>query len=68
MLTIRPMKTQEAIQLFDNSVRQLAESLQITTAAVYQWGDTVPPLRAYQIRDLVAQRQASAIESSQQAA
>jgi hypothetical protein len=52
------MRTEDAIKYFDNSVRALAEALGITREAVYQWGDTVPRLRAYEIRDLLAARQA----------
>ena len=55
MLTI--MKTEDAIRQFGDSVRALAEALGITREAVYQWGETVPPLRVYQIRDLLAERQ-----------
>lgn len=50
------MKTDAAIGLFNNSVRELADALGITTAAIYQWGEEVPDLRAYQIRDIVAAR------------
>lgn len=31
------------------SVSALAEALGINTAAIYQWGDDVPRLRAYEI-------------------
>lgn len=47
------MKTSEAINLFGN-VANLARALDISVQAVYQWGDTVPPLRAFQIRDIEA--------------
>jgi DNA-binding transcriptional regulator YdaS (Cro superfamily) len=46
------MKTQAAIQYFGNASR-LADALGIRRSAVSQWGDDVPPLRAYQIRDLM---------------
>lgn len=46
------MTTKEALALFDNSYRKLAESLGITEQAVRQWGDTVPELRVYQIKVL----------------
>lgn len=46
------MKTQAAIDHFDGSVAKLAEALRISRAAVYQWGDDVPPLRACQIHVL----------------
>lgn len=60
------MKTTHAIQQFENSVRRLAEALGITREAVYQWGDTVPPLRAYQIREILAARETA--EPHQEAA
>ena len=47
------MKTIYAIKLF-GSVKALAEALGITVHAIYQWGEHVPELRAYQIRELVA--------------
>ncbi len=51
------MKTTEALQIFGGdrgSRRKLANALDISVAAISQWGDEVPPLRAYQIRDLIA--------------
>lgn len=44
------MTTKEALALFDNSCRKLAEALGITEQAVRQWGDSVPELRVYQIK------------------
>ncbi len=44
------MKTDDALALF-GSVRQLASALSMTPQAVYQWGDVVPQLREYQIRE-----------------
>lgn len=44
------MTTKEALALFDNSYRKLAEALGITEQAVRQWGDNVPELRVYQIK------------------
>lgn len=46
------MTKHEAIALFDGSVRKLAEALGITEQAVHQWGETVPELRVYQIREI----------------
>jgi hypothetical protein len=46
------MTKDEAVKLF-GGVRALADALNITEQAVHQWGDTVPPLRVYQIRDLL---------------
>lgn len=48
------MTKQEATDLFDGSVRKLAEALGITEQAVHQWGDTVPPLRVYQIKEITS--------------
>lgn len=53
------MLTNEALELFGGKVRPLAEALGLSVQAVYAWGDTVPPLRAYQIRDILAKREAS---------
>jgi len=50
------MRTKDAIEEFGNSVRCLAEALGITREAIYQWGETVPALRAYEIRDILAAR------------
>jgi hypothetical protein len=47
------METTTAIEKFGN-VRLLAAALGISPQAVYGWGPTVPALRAYQIRDLLA--------------
>lgn len=49
------MKTEEAIKLF-GSVRAIAETLRLSVQAIYAWGDTVPPLRAYQIREILDAR------------
>ena len=49
------MKTTEAINEF-GSVRKLALALGVSVQAIYKWGDAVPPLRAYQIRELVQAR------------
>lgn len=52
------MTTNEAITALGGP-RKLAEALGITREAVYQWGDHPPPLRVYQIRELLAKRQAA---------
>jgi len=49
------MQTSEAINQFGN-VANLATALNISVQAVYQWGDKVPELRAYQIAELIAQQ------------
>ena len=56
MLKHPSMKTADAISAF-GSPAELARALQITRSAISQWGDTVPELRAYQIRELMAARQ-----------
>lgn len=45
------MKTQDAIQQF-GSVRKIAEALGLSVQAIYAWGDEVPPLRVYQLREI----------------
>lgn len=49
------MKVEDAIKNF-GSVAQLAAALGISVQAVYQWGDVVPPLRAYQIKELIGNK------------
>lgn len=49
------MKTADAIDHFDydgRGVYRLAVALDITPAAVYRWGDTIPRARAYQLQVL----------------
>jgi transcriptional repressor of cell division inhibition gene dicB len=48
------MKKEEALAVFNGSQRRLAEALGLSVQAVNQWGDEVPPLRAYQIREIAA--------------
>lgn len=50
------MKTSDVLPHFNNSVRELAEALDITVQAVYAWGDDVPKLRRYEIQELLAER------------
>lgn len=50
------MTTEQAKEFFGGSVRKLAEALGITEQAVHQWGETVPELRQYQIRDILRER------------
>jgi len=45
------MKTKDAIKKA-GSIRNLAKALDISVQAIYRWGDDVPALRAYQIKDL----------------
>lgn len=51
------MKTEEAIKAF-GSIKALADALGIWPQAVYSWGEYVPPLRAYQIKDILAKKDA----------
>lgn len=47
------MTRDEAIQLLNCSLSELASQLGITTAAVAKWDkDKIPPLREYQIKEL----------------
>jgi hypothetical protein len=52
------MKTSDAIESF-GGVPALAKALRVTQSAIYQWGDEVPRLRGYEIRDILAERNAS---------
>lgn len=49
------MSKDEAILLF-GTASNLARALGITRQAVGLWGEMVPPLRAYQIREIIADR------------
>lgn len=54
------MTTDEAKELLGlGDAKSLAELLGITEQAVSQWGQIVPELRAYQIKAIVAERQAA---------
>jgi transcriptional repressor of cell division inhibition gene dicB len=44
------MKTRHVITLF-GSVASLAAQLGITDKAIYQWGEDVPKLRQYELRE-----------------
>lgn len=50
-LILGRMKTADAIASFGTTLA-LAQALGITREAIYQWGDDVPPLREYQIREI----------------
>lgn len=60
------MQTSSVLPHFNNSVRELADALSISVQAVYAWGGRVPPLRQYEIRDLLAKRGVSLEEASDQ--
>ena len=47
-LTLDPMKKETAAKHF-GSASALARALRISTAAVAQWGEDVPPLRQFQL-------------------
>jgi len=49
------MKKADAIK-WAGSVRNLAKLLKISLTAVYNWPAEVPPLRAFQIKELQAKR------------
>lgn len=49
-LRMGAMKTKDAITLA-GSTSGLAKILGITTAAICQWGENVPRLRVYELRD-----------------
>lgn len=57
------MKTKETIETF-GSIKEVALTLGLTVQAIYAWGDEVPPLRAYQIRDILAARKLGAGETA----
>ncbi len=55
------MKTLHVINLFGGpgrggGVRALARALGISVQAVYEWGENVPPLRRYEIENLLKVR------------
>ena len=50
------MKKSEAIAIF-GSAANLARELKISKAAVSGWGERIPELRVYQIREILAKRQ-----------
>jgi len=62
------MKTTEAIRLFGGTCQSLANALGISRAAVSQWGENVPPLREYQLRELIEQREQVSNQEQQKAA
>lgn len=50
------MKKKEAIEAF-GSTKALAEALGITEGAVSQWSEEIPPLRVFQIKDVLEGRE-----------
>lgn len=57
------MKKAEVVRYF-GSVRATAEALRIKSPAVSQWGDDVPPLRAYQIKEIMRQNDGCPLPSA----
>ena len=49
------MKTIDAINSF-GSIKRIAQALGLTVQAIYAWGEDVPELRAYQLRDILARQ------------
>lgn len=49
------MTKDEAVRLM-GSKSKVAQALGISRQAVSAWGDDVPPLRAYQLREIMAER------------
>nr|WP_279052993.1 ribonuclease D [Acinetobacter tandoii] len=61
------MTRDEAIQLLNCSLSELADSLGITTAAVAKWNkDKIPRLREFEIRDIASKREQATPSKSQQ--
>jgi DNA-binding transcriptional regulator YdaS (Cro superfamily) len=57
------MTTDEAIKHF-GTVQALATALGISRAAVYQWGDSVPRLRQFEIEKLLDSKKPKARRAS----
>jgi len=53
------MKKTDALQHFA-SERGIAEALGISVQAVNKWGEDVPPLRAYQLQEIIRRDQLKA--------
>ena len=47
----KKIRTDDAVQFFESSAN-LARALNIQPQAITSWGDYVPELRAYQLREL----------------
>ncbi|MDF2415415.1 Cro/CI family transcriptional regulator [Aeromonas sp. 1HA1] len=61
------MKKQDAIDRF-GSVRALAAALGCSTQAISQWGEVVPPLRAFQLKEMADGNQKVGEQQPQQQA
>lgn len=47
------MTKDEALALFGGNVSKLADALGVRPQAVRKWGKHVPPLRVYQIKEII---------------
>ncbi len=52
MSRVPKIKTEDAIALYDGVKYRLAKALKINPQAIDYWGEYVPDLRAYQLRDM----------------
>lgn len=52
----RQISRSEALNLFGGSIPEMAKFFGISRHAIYQWGDFVPPLRAYELREAFSER------------
>jgi DNA-binding transcriptional regulator YdaS (Cro superfamily) len=46
------IKKKDAIKMLGGNASNLAKVLGVSRQAVNQWGEYIPPLRAYQLKDL----------------
>lgn len=46
-----PLRTEDVLAVFNNNQSALARFLQISRSAVEQWGEEVPRLRQYELRE-----------------
>lgn len=52
------MKTRDAVKIFGNK-RRISIALGISRAAVSAWGKVVPPLRVYQLKEIIEKMRSS---------
>ena len=50
------MTTNEAVAIF-GSKAEIARALGISRASVTEWGEKIPELRVYQLREILVERQ-----------
>ena len=46
------MKVDELLQRSHCNLSEIARLLKVTAPAAYKWGDKVPPLRLYQLKEM----------------